>query len=127
MNKTEEKKTDSNIIYLRFFTRKDITDDSDVDFPSGKTDIERTLELDLECATVPLCIGPRVGDIGNLERRNYKAICLLISEKRIGLVKCIIRATYSGQWGAWAYPFVVESSKYSASSRLRKALSLLNT
>ena len=60
-----------------FFTSKGIADN--VDLPNEKTGIRRTLELDLECAIVPVCIGPRVGDIGNFERRNYKSICLVIS------------------------------------------------
>ena len=75
-NSGNKKKTDS-YINLRFFTRKSIADD--VDLPSEKTGIRRTLELDLKCAIVPVCIGPRVGDIGNFERRNYKPVCLVIS------------------------------------------------
>jgi hypothetical protein len=74
--KKQEKKTD-RYINLRFFPHKGIADN--VDLPSNKTGIGRTLELDLECMIVPVCIGPRVGDIGNFERRNYKSICLVIS------------------------------------------------
>jgi hypothetical protein len=74
-NKTQ--KQTHSYINLRFFTRKGIADD--VNLPSEKTGIGRTLELDLECAIVPVCIGPRVGNIGNFEGRNYKPICLVIS------------------------------------------------
>ena len=74
---SRNKETDS-LINLRFFTCKGIGDE--VDLPSEKTVIRKTLELDLECAIVlnPVCIGPRVGDIGNFEVRNYKPICLVI-------------------------------------------------
>ena len=75
-NSRNKKKTDS-YINLRFFTRKSIADD--VDLPSEKTGSRRTLELDLECAIVSVCIGLRIGDIGNFEGRNYKPICLVIS------------------------------------------------
>jgi hypothetical protein len=75
--KQNKKKQTDRYINLRFFTRKGIADD--VNLPSEKTGIGRTLKLDLERAIVPVCIGPRVGDIGNFERRNYKPICLVIS------------------------------------------------
>ena len=76
---SRNKETDS-LINLRFFSCKGIGDE--VDLPSEKTVIRRTLELDLGCATRivlnPVCIRPRVGDIGNFEVRNYKPICLVI-------------------------------------------------
>jgi hypothetical protein len=54
------------------FAHKGIADD--VDLPSKKTGVGRTLELDLECTIVPVCIRPGVGDIGKFEGRNYKPV-----------------------------------------------------
>jgi len=53
--------------YINFFACKGIADD--VDIPSEKTGMfGKKLELNLECAIVPVCIGPRVGELSEILR-----------------------------------------------------------